>query len=428
MKLLYLCLSPTFGMHQYTADLANRMAAAGHEVTLVGTSHLPCDRYSPTVRLVTPLSNRSTGFSSDGLRLDLYRKLCYTVTEVDADVVHVTSPHLWTPWLLRSLASAGGPPTVHTLHDLDPHVGRRFGRLIRTWNLLVIRHAGHLLVHGRHYYDRLLAQGVDPARLTYTPLLHLCFSHATEMRLQVEGSTFNVQPSPLAATLGDLPPLSPPATLGDHGGSPLPATLGDHGGSPLPSLSPLPTPHPSPLTSLSSDPFALFLGRLEAYKGLGVLIAAASHLPAGCCRVIVAGPGRLDPPRFVPLPVKVELRNRLIEDAEALDLLRSCSLVVLPYLSGTQSALIAVAYYFGKPVIVTRTGALPEYVVEGVTGWVIPPGDPAPLAACLCEALADPARLQVMGAAGREWRQRERRSEAATLAQMYDTLAVANDP
>jgi glycosyltransferase involved in cell wall biosynthesis len=279
---------------------------------------------------------------------------------------------LWTPWLLRSLAKAGDPPppTVHTLHDLDPHAGRRFGPLIRTWNTLVMRGAGHLLVHGRSYYDRLLADGLCPAHVTYTPLLHLCFSYATEMRLQVESSTFNIQPS-----------------------------------------------------TFNVQPFALFFGRIEAYKGLGVLIAAASRLPAGRFRVVVAGPGRLEPAWMGPLPVQVELRNRLIEDAEALDLLQSCSLVVLPYLSGTQSALIAVAYYFGKPVVVTRTGALPEYVDEGVSGWVVPPGSPpGPLAACLTEALADPARLQRMGAAGREWRQHQRRSETATLTEMYETL------
>jgi glycosyltransferase involved in cell wall biosynthesis len=50
--------------------------------------------------------------------------------------------------------------------------------------------------------------------------------------------------------------------------------------------------------------------------------------------------------------------------------------LVLPYRDATQSALVAHAYFFRKPAIVTRTGALPEYVVEGETGWVVPRADP----------------------------------------------------
>jgi glycosyltransferase involved in cell wall biosynthesis len=97
--------------------------------------------------------------------------------------------------------------------------------------------------------------------------------------------------------------------------------------------------------------------------------------------------------------------------------------VVLPYRDATQSALVGHAYYFRKPVIVTRTGALPEYVVEGETGWVVPPGDPKALAETLREALDDPARLARMGEAGRAWYDRERKAEEMTLQQMYARLA-----
>jgi phosphatidylinositol alpha-1,6-mannosyltransferase len=54
-------------------------------------------------------------------------------------------------------------------------------------------------------------------------------------------------------------------------------------------------------------------------------------------------------------------------------------------------------------------------VVEGETGWVVPPGD----AAALAEALGDPARLARMGEAGRAWYERQRRREEQTLQEMY---------
>jgi len=184
--------------------------------------------------------------------------------------------------------------------------------------------------------------------------------------------------------------------------------------------------------------FALFFARIEAYKGVDILIDAmrqierdSQHLPSApldsaCPRVVIAGKGDIQ--RFVngTLPGNVELRNRLIEDKEAIDLFRRCSLVVLPYVDATQSALIAAAYFFGKPVIVTQTGALPEYVVNNETGWVIEPRNPRALAECLLAAFADPGRLAKIGESGRAWYWAQRRVEHSVLLAMYRQLAAAD--
>jgi len=98
-------------------------------------------------------------------------------------------------------------------------------------------------------------------------------------------------------------------------------------------------------------------------------------------------------------------------------------LVVLPYIDASQSALIAAAYYFHKPVIVTRTGALPEYVREGETGFVVEPDHPAALARCLERVLDDPVRLERMGAAGRAWYEIHRKEQEAVLQEIYTRLA-----
>ena len=117
------------------------------------------------------------------------------------------------------------------------------------------------------------------------------------------------------------------------------------------------------------------------------------------------------------------MRSGLVSDEEAAELFGRCGVVLLPYRDASQSALVGHAYYFRKPVIVTRTGALPEYVVEGKTGWLVPPKDPQALADALEEALSDPVRLARMGEAGREWYDRERKAEEMTLQQMYARLA-----
>jgi len=171
------------------------------------------------------------------------------------------------------------------------------------------------------------------------------------------------------------------------------------------------------------EPWALFLGRLETYKGLDVLVEAARRLDMGNTWVVVAGPGRPDRLGLRSIPVNVGLRNRLIRDDEAIDLFRRCGLIVLPYIEASQSALVAAAYFFHKPVIVTDTGALPEYVVEGETGWVIPPRDAQALAEALRNALQDRPRLVRMGQAGREWYERHRRAEMVALQEMYAVMA-----
>jgi glycosyltransferase involved in cell wall biosynthesis len=175
------------------------------------------------------------------------------------------------------------------------------------------------------------------------------------------------------------------------------------------------------IASADSTPYALFFARLEAYKGIDVLIDAMRMIEATSpMRAIIAGKGD----RFTPadLPANVEVRNRLIDDREALELFSRSSVVVLPYTDATQSAVIAAAYAFGKPVIVTRTGALPEYVMDGRTGWIIEPRNARELADRLRAAANDDARLAQMGAAGRGWYLAQRMIERRTLRRMYEQV------
>ncbi len=361
MRICYVLLSPTFGMHQYTADLANRWQAAGDDVHLVTTGRLPRDRYAAEITIHTPINTTDRGFSAEGLRFWELGRVQRTITGLKPDLVHVTGPHLWNPLLLRLLRWAK-VPTVHTIHDLHPHEGEAYGRLLYAWNGLVRRWSDHILVHSQRYESELVEAGFAPSRITYSPLLHLFLSAGQEQSV--------IQSFP----------------------------------------------------AVEYEPWARLLGRGLVYKGLNGLVEAVRLADPGSEQapcVVIAGPGQMDQAAPGTGPAGVEVRDQLIDDEAALDLFRRCGLIVLPYIEASQTALIAAAYFFHKPVIVTDVGALAEYVIDGETGWVIPPNDPPALAHVLQTALMDSAKLAKMGQAGREWYEKQRRSEELALHQMY---------
>jgi glycosyltransferase involved in cell wall biosynthesis len=60
-----------------------------------------------------------------------------------------------------------------------------------------------------------------------------------------------------------------------------------------------------------------------------------------------------------------------------------------------------------RAVVATRAGGLPDKVREGENGWLVPPGEPAALAAALVDASSDRPRLAAMGERSRAIVERE---------------------
>jgi glycosyltransferase involved in cell wall biosynthesis len=67
---------------------------------------------------------------------------------------------------------------------------------------------------------------------------------------------------------------------------------------------------------------------------------------------------------------------------------------------GSPVALIE-AMAAGRPVVATAVGGVPEVVQDGVSGLLVPPRDPAALAAAIAGLLAEPARAAALGRAAR---------------------------
>lgn len=132
----------------------------------------------------------------------------------------------------------------------------------------------------------------------------------------------------------------------------------------------------------------LFFGLIKPYKGLDVLLKAMplvlKTIPEAW--LIIAGDVYGDSQiyhrltRELNLEDRVELHLRYISDTEIGSFFQRSQVCILPYKSATQSGVIASSYAFNVPVIASDIGGLGEYIVEGITGYLVPPDDPEALA------------------------------------------------
>lgn len=128
-------------------------------------------------------------------------------------------------------------------------------------------------------------------------------------------------------------------------------------------------------------PMLLFFGFVRKYKGLIWLLQAMPQIldafPNTQLWVVGDfGEDRDEYQRLIEekqISANIKLVEGYIPDREVEKFFAASDLVVLPYISATQSGIIQIAYGFGKPVIATTVGGLPEVVEEGVSGYLVPP-------------------------------------------------------
>ncbi|NOY36325.1 MAG: glycosyltransferase [Chlorobi bacterium] len=124
--------------------------------------------------------------------------------------------------------------------------------------------------------------------------------------------------------------------------------------------------------------YLLFFGIIRPYKGLDILLEALSllrdHDPP--LRLIIAGEFYDKKEKYMKMIRKhhlsemIIMHDRFIPGEEVKYFFAASDLVVQPYRTASQSGITQMAYHFGKPMVVTRVGGLPELVADGRTGWV----------------------------------------------------------
>src|SRR2546429_2090550 len=131
----------------------------------------------------------------------------------------------------------------------------------------------------------------------------------------------------------------------------------------------------------------LFFGKVRKYKGLDVLLAAMPKVLSQIdCKLLIVGEFYDSIERYRELIQKLELEqdvhidNRYVPNEKVVGIFDRADVLVLPYLSATQSAVAQIALRHGLPLIASRTGGLSEVVIENVNGLLFPSGDSNALA------------------------------------------------
>lgn len=155
----------------------------------------------------------------------------------------------------------------------------------------------------------------------------------------------------------------------------------------------------------------LFFGRIWGYKGLQYLIEAEPLISQVIpdVRIIIAGQGEPIEKyrRSMVNPDRFEIHDQFIPNEEVAAFFQQASLVVLPYIEASQSAVVSIAYAFGKPIVATRVGGLPDVVQDGQTGLLVPPADARSLAQAIIRLLKDSALRQQMGQNAKKFSEEE---------------------
>lgn len=248
-------------------------------------------------------------------------------------------------------------PIALTLHDVTPHTGEN--NLITS--AIIKKHKGiadHIFVHGSALKSQLLDMGYPQQKISVIPLGDFSFF--------------------LNYKLDDI---------------------------------------------CEEDATILFFGRIEEYKGLKYLIESMPYVQREVpnAKLIIAGRGDLNNYSYLLQNKEVfEVHNCFITDPEVAPLFQRAKVVVLPYIDGTQTGVVPIAYAFQKPVVVTDVGSIPEVVEVEKTGLVIPPKDPLALANAIIFLLKNENLRRKMGNNGYQ----KMKKELSWNVVMKETLAV----
>lgn len=147
---------------------------------------------------------------------------------------------------------------------------------------------------------------------------------------------------------------------------------------------------------LPSDPAILFIGRLIKDKGIREYLAACQVIGERypTTRRMLVGPFDSNPTAISPEELELFVSNGAVEyfgeQNDVRPFIRQCSIYVLPsYHEGTPKTVLE-AMAIGRPIVTTDAPGCRETVVDGLNGYLVPPGETAALIEAIEMILSSP--------------------------------------
>ncbi len=189
----------------------------------------------------------------------------------------------------------------------------------------------------------------------------------------------------------------------------------------------------TPKISGAKDRFELlFFGFIRAYKGLDVLLKSLSIATEKNKHLLlhIVGKPHESFDKYAQLIESlhlqdfVDLQLEYVPIEEVQHYFQRSDAVVLPYKRISQSGVIFMAYAFGKPVIATKIGGIPEVVEDGKSGLLVPAEDEQALAQAILKLAGNKEMAEKMGAYALKLSQNKYSWQAIARKtyQLYDEL------
>jgi glycosyltransferase involved in cell wall biosynthesis len=368
------------GLERFVLLLSEQLAGRGHEVHVV-TSALAG----------VPAAETSAGVSVHRLPL-LYQKLAPRLGHDPARPFHPPAPDALFRRQLASLVRELDPDVIHA------HAWSVFSCLARSFPpvpVMVTAHDYGLVCARKSLVNGSGAMCPGPswrrcgpcAGAHYGPVKGPALAAAalSSRRLLTKVARFTAVSDYVA---GRLSPVigRPVRTLHSF----VPDALYEHGWQ---------TERPEFVPA--QDGYLLYVGQLSRHKGVDVLLAAYRRLTSPPPLVLLGTPHPSGPdPRSLPAGVtlRTSVPHREVQSA----MVRAACVIVPSVWPDPLPMTVSEAQNCGVPVIASAVGGIPEQIIDGQTGWLVPAGDDRALAGRLSDVLADAGRRRQMGQAGRQ--------------------------
>ena len=368
------------GEERHVHNLATGLAQRGHRVSVATLSGRDEPRYERAggvhIYRISGTTQRLTNVYSDPDRRhvtpfpdpELTLALARVAKRERPDIVHGHN------WMMRSylpLKNVVGAKTVLSVHDHS-----------------------HICPNKRLLFRGAVCSG---------PGLLKCMENASQHYGPVKGSIVALSQlaiGPREANFIDLfIPVSKAVAQDNRlnagkGVEVIPNFIPDSLGVPSPQVPPLPQPLPA-------QPFYLFVGAVGRYKGVDILLRAHDRADASADLALIGYTSSEDPVDMTDLPPRTHFYNEWPHAAVSEAWSRSMFAVVPSVVAEASPTVALEAMAFGRPVVASAIGGLPELVVDGETGILVPPGDVGALANAINRLSHDTQFRVRLGEAGR---------------------------